>query len=149
MDLNPLLSDLKKEEGFRSYLYDDSNGKPLSRGSVIVGNPTIGYGWSVSTEPVTEELAEYILSYQVQDAYSELLKAAPWVSEQPQEIQQALTDMAFNLGVVGLLKFNIFLSLIKSGSYSEAADDLKGTLWASQVKSRATRIEGLIRAQQV
>ena len=50
-----------------------------------------------------------------------------------------LVDMTYNLGEAGLASFNTFNSLMEAGEWDEAADDLSGTLWCSQVGSRCSR----------
>ena len=149
MNLDQLVIDLEKDESFRPYLYDDANGHALVKGSQIIGNPTVGIGWCPSTRLCEHELGVMICKYQAQDTWDELLKSFPWIANLPESIQRAMTNMAFNLGIVEFEKFNTFISLIKAGKYQEASEDLKGTLWAKQVKSRATRLEGLINAQHI
>jgi lysozyme len=149
MNIDQLVIDLERDESFRPYLYDDSTGEALRKGHHIFGNPTVGIGWCPSTRLCEHELAVMICRYQAEDTWNELLKVFPWMISLPEPIQRAVCNMAFNLGVVGFEKFNTFIDLIKAGRYQEASEDLKGTLWARQVKSRATRIEGLINAQHV
>ena len=57
-----------------------------------------------------------------------------------------LVDMTYNLGEGGLSSFNDFNSLMESGQWDAAADDLSGTLWCSQVGSRCTRDQNQIRS---
>lgn len=54
--------------------------------------------------------------------------------------QDCLVNMAFNLGVHGLLKFTTFLDLLGKGRFPEAALDLRGTPWFHEVGQRAVRI---------
>lgn len=145
MDMGLLVTALKKEEGFKPYLYDDATGRPITKGSKVIGNPTIAFGWSVSTAPCPEDLGEYILEYFAKDAWDDLTKALPWVLTLPEPCQRALTDMTYNLGIKSLTHFYTFLNYLQQKKFSEAADDLKTTLWAKQVGPRATRIEELIR----
>lgn len=145
MDRPQLLADLMQGEGFRPNLYDDASGAPLTKGSVIHGWPTIGYGWNVASRPCPQDLAQYILGYFADDTWNTLILAASWISSQPEPVQRALCEMAFNEGVTGLLKFNTFLALVQQGNYAEAADDLETTLWAKQVGVRAARIQALIK----
>jgi lysozyme len=145
MNRDQLLKDLAKDEGFKPYLYDDFNGRPITKGSKVIGNPTIAFGWSVSTEPCTEELGNYILGYFADDSWNDLVKALPWVLDLPESVQRALANMSYNLGVKSLTHFYTFLNYLQQKKFSEAADDLKTTLWAKQVGPRATRIEELIR----
>jgi len=141
MNLNLLLTHLKEEEGFKPYLYDDSNGKLIQKGSTLVGNPTIGYGWCLSTNPLPDDLAETILQYFATSKYNELVRRLPWITDQPDNVQVALADMAFQLGVNGLFKFNTFLSMVKQGNYEGACDDLDSTLWAKQTPNRVKAIK--------
>lgn len=146
MDTDKLIIELERDESFRPYLYDDSTGENVRKGNHLFGNPTVGIGWCPSTNPCSHELAVLICKYQVNDIWTELLRDLPWLESHPDNIQRAVCNMAFNLGVVEFLKFTTFLNLLKNHKYQEAAEDLKTTLWARQVKSRATRIENLINA---
>lgn len=145
MNKDQLVSDLVVEEGYRGLLYDDLTGKPLTTGDTIRGNPTIGVGWNVAGKPISLERSKIITGWFVDDAWQQLQTTLPWVVSLPDGVQTALTDMAYNLGVSGLLKFTTFLAMLKSGNFQTAADDLKLTLWAKQIGSRAVKIESQIR----
>ena len=45
----------------------------------------------------------------------------------------------YNLGAAGIASFTTFKSLIEAHSWSAAANDLKGTLWCSQVRAWLVR----------
>jgi lysozyme len=141
-----LIADLERDEGNKSLLYDDFNGAPLGKGSVIRGNPTIAIGWAVSLTPINDARARIICGWQADDKAHELFQALPWVQTLSEGRQRALLNMAFNIGVHGEEQFITFLSLMKSGDYAAAADDLAQTLWAKQVGVRAARITALIRS---
>ena len=54
--------------------------------------------------------------------------------------KDVLVDMTYNLGQAGLASFHTFNSLIESGQWTAAADDLRtGTRWCGQVGNRCTR----------
>ena len=53
--------------------------------------------------------------------------------------------MAFNLGVQGLLKFRNTLGMVRDGDYDGAARGMLASLWARQVKGRATRLADQMR----
>lgn len=144
MNRGSLLSDLARDEGYRPNLYDDANGKNLVKGSTIIGHPTIGHGWCPETAACPPDLAEYILGYFADQTWADLTKAAPWITTMPEPCQRALCNMAYQLGVSGLLKFNVFMSLMREGKYKEASDDLTTTLWFRQSGQRAPRIQALI-----
>lgn len=54
--------------------------------------------------------------------------------------QDAMINMAFNLGVSKLLTFHTFLDYMTQGKYGSAALDLHGTPWYHEVGDRAKRI---------
>lgn len=144
-NLDLLVADLQRDEGWRGVLYDDKTGKPIRPGSIVEGHPTIGYGFALDVAPLTQDEGDFILRRRAQQRIADVQNYLPWSSSAPESVQRALTNMAYNLGIHGLLGFAAFLTLLAQGKYAEAANDLKTTLWAAQVRDRAIRIEGLIR----
>lgn len=144
MNREQLMSDLTTEEGFRSLVYDDATGQPLKQGSILRGNPTVAVGWNIAGLPCTPDLGQIILGYWVDKTWADVQAQIPWAVNIPEPVQRALTNMAFNLGVHGLLGFNTFLSFIQAGNYSQAAEDLATTLWFKEVGTRGPKIQALI-----
>lgn len=145
MDRDLLLRDLVADEGYRPLLYDDATGKQWRQGDQIKGWPTIAIGWNVASTPISLDRARVILGWMVDDKLGPLNAALPWLSGLSEPRQRAVANMAYNLGVTSLLKFDTFLSLLKSGQYEAAADDLETTAWWKQVGQRGPRIQALIR----
>lgn len=148
MNLNrdQLLADLMDPnggEGFRPYPYDDKTGKQVF---APVGRVTLAYGWCLDTALCTEALGKVILEYWVDETNKDILRAAPWVDFLPEAACRAVCNMAFNLGISGLLAFKDFLGLLQRGDYAEAAADLETTLWFKQVGHRAVRIQALVKS---
>lgn len=139
-----LMSELEAEEGCRDVVYDDANGQPIKPGSWVRGHPTTGIGWALDTNPCPRELALYILGYFLDRSNVALLNAAPWIGDLPEPCQRALCDMALELGVEGLLGFDTFMLLMKTGSFATAAKDLETTDWWKEVGTRGPRIQALI-----
>lgn len=144
-DLMLLVSDLQRDEGWRSYLYDDATGGKIGPGSFVRGNPTIGYGFALNVAPFTTEEALSILRGRASAVVAALVAALPWMDILSEPRQRALGNMAYNMGAAGLQKFDTFLGLMKQGQFGEAADDLEKTAWYSQVGDRAKRIVEIIR----
>lgn len=126
-----LIADLKRDEGLRLKAYKDT-----------VGVWTVGYGHAhVAPGTVwTQERAEAALIEDVKKHNAELAKALPWVSGLDPVRRRVLQNMAFNLGVKGLLGFKNTLAMVQSGDYAGAARGMLNSLWAKQVKGRAVRL---------
>lgn len=131
-----LIYNLKLDEGLRLQAYPD----PLSGGDPW----TIGYG---HTGPEvrkglvwTEKQCSDALFQDASKHNEELLKALPWVATLDPVRRDVLYNMAFNLGVKGLLGFKRTLDLVKQGHYKRASEGMLRSLWAKQVKGRATRL---------
>lgn len=134
-DHTKLLAQLKVEEGFRLYAYADSQ-----------GYATIGYGRMVDRRRgggITLGEAEFLLNNDVYKVIRELSPYA-WYEAQDSVRQAALADMAFNLGIVGLLHFPHFLGFMLTKDYPSAIAQLVNTKWHTQVGARADRIIKLI-----
>lgn len=131
-----LIADLKRDEGLRLKAYPD----PLSGGDPW----TIGYGATgkgIQKGTVwTQEQAEKRLIEMALDHGQELERKAPWVSGLDPVRRRVLWNMAYNLGVEGLLKFKNTLGYVQRGEYARAADGMLASLWAKQVGQRAVRL---------
>jgi lysozyme len=92
----------------------------------------------------TADQCEAALEADVEKFECGLDTAMPWWREQEPLRQDCLLNIAFNIGVHGLMGFTTFLPLMKAGKYPHAALDLRGTAWFHQVGDRAERI-----AQQI
>ena len=90
--------------------------------------------------PITESQARYLAGHDIARTCLRLSRALPWWPRQPEEIQRVLCNMAFNLGVPGLLSFKNTLGSIERGEYADAAKAMRASLWARQVKGRAERL---------
>ncbi len=54
--------------------------------------------------------------------------------------QAVLYNMAFNLGINGLLSFKNTLNMIKNGEYESASEGMLNSKWAVQVGYRAREL---------
>jgi lysozyme len=126
-----LVAQLKVDEGFRSSAYTDS-----------LGFWTIGYGRLVDQRKnggITPDEGAYLLRNDIA-AVTERLVDYAWYRTQDSIRQAALTNMAYNLGVDGLLHFPHFLAAMQNKDYPKAVAELENSLWRKQVGARADRI---------
>ena len=127
-NFGPLIKTLKQEEGFRSHAYDDSRG-------VL----SIGYGTNIG-EGITRAEAEYLLRERLMQTWADLRKAWPAISTLPTSVQFAVLDMAYQLGVHGVLGFHKMLAALAGGDYNTAAKEADLSRWAIETPDRARRV---------
>jgi lysozyme len=105
-----------------------------------VGKLTIGVGRNLDDVGISKGEAELMLSNDVGLTGHALLSALPWTATLDQARFGVLLNMAFNMGVSGLLQFQNMLSFVKAGSWMSAADEMLRSKWAEQVGERAKRL---------
>jgi lysozyme len=144
LDRDQLERDLIRDEGLKLKPYKDS-----------VGIWTIGVGHNIEAHPLPEGMlvdgkiseadAKALLEGDIDEHVAALDKALPWAQSLDEPRYRALVNMAFNLGIAGLLGFKNTLALIERGEYEKAAANLAMSKWAKQVGPRATRIINIIK----
>lgn len=141
--LELLKADLIREEGKELKVYPDHLGKlTCGIGHLIVkGDPE--YGKPKDT-PITEERCQELFLKDVKRTTDGLFAALPWLHEKPQHVQRALVNMAFQLGVQGLVGFRNTLMYIRRGEYEVARSNALQSRWASQTPARARRVLALL-----
>jgi len=125
---------IKDNEGFREKIYLDNT-----------GHHTVGYGHSLHFMPVTKRAADVILEDDMQWFIDNLPKHIKIFNELDEARQAVLIDMAFNLGMLGLLRFKKFLNYISNKDFEKAADEMLDSVWAKQVGQRAYNNARIIR----
>ena len=63
----------------------------------------------------------------------------------PEEVKLIIANMAFNLGLPRLKKFQKMFKALNEGDYKEAAKEGLDSLWAKQVYNRARRLMNRLR----
>lgn len=113
-----------------------------------LGFDTIGVGHLVDARftgaGLPDVIIDALLAIDVDTKTAELEKAMPWVATLDPVRHAALVDMAFNLGVNGLMGFPKFLAALRLGDYSAAVGEMLNSKWATQVGARANRLSAMI-----
>jgi lysozyme len=95
-----------------------------------------------------EHIIDLLLEYDAEIHWHELVERAPWVRELDDVRQAVLLDMAFNLGVTGLLGFHTTLKLVRLRRFVSASVQMLDSKWAGQVKGRAIRLSKMMETGQ-
>jgi lysozyme len=127
-----LKQQLIREEGAESCAYQDS-----------LGFWTIGVGRLIDSRRgggLSPDEIEMLLENDIKRNYEAVLKALPWMEKLSEPRQAVLIEMAFQMGVSGLLQFKRTLGSIEDGQYGEAAVEMLESKWAKQTPKRAYRM---------
>ena len=125
---------LEKHEGFRQFVYKDS-----------LGIETIGIGRNLKNRGVTRAEALYLLENDIADFTKQLRDRLYWFDSIHEDAQMVLIDMAFNMGIGGLMTFTQTLELIKNENYKKASETMLQSLWAKQVGTRAIELSDILK----
>ena len=137
MHLNRIEAQLRRDEGEKLSAYQDH-----------LGYWTIGVGRLIDARKgggLTREESAYLLQNDIMAKTTELNSKLSWVSTLDPVRHAVLVNMAFQMGVEGLLKFRNTLAMIKAGQYADAASGMLESLWAQQTPARAQRLSTQMR----
>ena len=81
----------------------------------------------------------------VEVSWKEFTRRQPWVLDEDEDVQRALANMVYQLGVQGVCNFRLMLEALEDGDRVEAADEALDSRWAEQTPKRAWRVANLIR----
>lgn len=129
IDRTKMADDLIRDEGLKLKPYKCTAGKT-----------TIGVGRNLDDVGISEHEARYLLDLDISRVTHDLDRDCPWWVKLNEARARALVNMAFNLGIAGLLKFRNMLAALAEGRWDDAADAALDSLWARQVGQRAQRI---------
>lgn len=130
-----LIAELRRDEGVRYTVYKDTE-----------GIPTTGVGHNLKAKPLgliyplTDAEVDSILAMDLEEVFDGLDKHLPWWRDLSQARQRVLANMAFNMGINGLLEFKNTLDAVKKSHYDLAAANMLSSKWATQVGARAKRL---------
>lgn len=127
-----LISQLRRDEGEVLHAYKDS-----------LGYWTIGVGILIDARKgggLTAEESAWLLQHRLDAKRAELSAALPWFKYLDEVRQAALLDMAYQLGVGGVLKFPKMLAALRDRRWAEAESHALDSDWKNQTPERAKRV---------
>ena len=134
--MKDLLEKIKHHEGFVDHVYKCTE-----------GFDTIGYGFAIKDLEMPEHIAEELLILKLEKLQKNANSRFKWLEDMPQEVQEVVINMCYQLGVNGVSKFRKAISAMQEGDWEEAADEMLDSLWARQTPNRAKELSDIVRNQ--
>ena len=141
MNREAVYNQLKIDEGVKYEIYNDHLGLATFGVGHLVLESDPEYGQPLGT-PVSEERVRQCFDRDLNIAISECsaLYGAGTFGALPDEVQQILVNMMFNMGRPRLSGFKKFNAAIEANDWLEAAKEGRDSRWYNQVTNRAERL---------
>jgi lysozyme len=124
---------IKSYAGFNPYPFLDKSGKVI-----------IGWGRIIDDHGISKEEADLMFDNDFARSQKELLLYS-WFVNQPKNVQNALVNMCFNLGIKRLLTFKKMIAALIVKDYTKAAMEALDSKWANQSEQRAKDVALMMR----
>ena len=145
MDIEKLREQLKIDEGCVYEIYNDHLGYATFGIGHLVLESDPEHGSDIGTE-VSESRVVEAFEQDVQTVLSDCAILYPDFDELPEETQQVIANMMFNLGRPRLSAFKGMKAGVDARDWNEAADQMVDSRWYRQVGARAERLVERIRS---
>lgn len=139
MNIEKLREQLKIDEGCVYELYNDHLGFATFGIGHLVTESDPENGQEIGT-PVSESRVVEAFEQDVQTVLSDCAILYPDFDELPEEAQQVIANMMFNLGRPRLSAFKGMKAGVDARDWNEAADQMVDSRWYRQVGARAERL---------
>ena len=140
LDREAVFEQLKIDEGVVNEIYKDHLGYPTFGVGHLVLESDPEFGAEVGT-PVSEERVRECFERDLDTAISECVALyGEQFNDWPDEVQQIIVNMMFNMGRTRLGKFNNFRKALEAQDWKEAAKEGRDSRWHKQVTNRAERL---------
>lgn len=122
---------VQTNEGFRARKYTDTR-----------GHITIGYGFNIDAG-ISRAAAAALLQAQLTELDS-LLSEYSWYEDASEVRRSVLLELAFNMGLAGLLGFHKMLQAASGQDWMSAGMQLRQSAWFDEVGERGPQLVGLL-----
>jgi len=127
------------DEGVIYNIYKDHLGYPTFGIGHLILESDAEYGQSVNT-PVSEERVTEAFQADLDIAISECKALYDQWDDFPDEVQEILVNMMFNMGRTRLSKFKNMNTALNNADWVTASTEGRDSLWYRQVTNRAERL---------
>ena len=144
MNVEQLREQLKIDEGCVYKIYTDHLGYPTFGSGQLIIESDPENGQAVGT-PVSNDRVDAAFDGDVEVVLSECKVLYPDFEDLPEEAQQIIANMMFNLGRPRLSKFVGMKRGVDEKDWNSAADEMVDSRWYRQVGARAERLVNRMR----
>ena len=145
MNIQQLREQLEIDEGVKYDIYLDHLGLPTFGIGHLVTKTDPESGQAVGT-PISKERVAECFDMDVQSVINDCNKLYEDFENLPEEVQQIIANMMFNMGYTRLSKFKGMKRGVDSLNWNQAADEMVDSRWYRQVTNRANRLVERMRA---
>ncbi len=145
MNLDILRKQLEIDEGVKHDIYLDHLGYPTFGIGHLITKADPESGQAVGTT-VSDERVQSAFETDVVSVIEDCKKLYDDFDELPEEAQQIIANMMFNMGRTRLSKFRGMKRGVDARDWNAAADEMVDSRWYRQVTNRADRLVQRMRA---
>jgi lysozyme len=139
MDIEKLRKQLEIDEGRIEKIYEDHLGYPTFGIGHLIKESDPEYGKPIDT-PVSASRVNEAFDSDIQTVLFDCQKLYPNFDHLPEEAQQIIANMMFNLGYTRLSKFKNMKMAVDQKNWKQAAVEMMDSRWYRQVPNRAGRL---------
>ena len=129
-----LIDKIKKHEGYKSTVYQCTE-----------GYDTIGYGFAIKDLELEKDICDIIAERKLEKLEKRIASRFGCFCSSPEEVQDVITEMCYQLGLSGFSKFKKTIYLLETEQYEEASIEMLDSLWAKQTRNRAMELSETLR----
>ena len=139
MNIDMLREQLEIDEGIKHEIYLDHLGLPTFGIGHLIKDSDPESGQPVGT-PVSEERVIEAFESDLQSVLRDCNVLYSDFHNLPEEAQQIIANMMFNLGLPRLSKFRNMKACVEAKDWMGAGDEMMDSRWYNQVPNRAGRL---------
>ena len=139
MDIDQLRETLKVDEGVKNEIYLDHLGLPTCGIGHLITEDDHEHGLEVGTH-IDDERVNELFDQDVQVTLGECRLLYNDFDDLPEEAQQIIANMMFNMGRPRLSRFHKMKQAVDGRDWIEAGNQMMDSRWYKQVTTRADRL---------
>ena len=128
-----LIDNIKSSEGFRPTVY-----------KCTAGVDTIGFGFAIKDLHLDEDIATMILERKIADLKLRVQQKFPFIDDLPEDIQDVMIEMCFQLGLRGFSAFKRTIKYLEDQDFKSASVEMLDSRWAKQTPNRAKKLSNIV-----